>query len=90
MSAEDPSLIHIGIDFGTSNSVAYVCKKNRYEYVPFQTKSQMPSLVIRDGSKFIVGTLPNKIDSVVFKSVKRLLGQSYHDMDLTDDVSTYG
>ena len=90
MSAEDPSLIHIGIDFGTSNSVAYVCKKNRYEYVPFQTKSQMPSLVIRDGSKFIVGTLPTKIDSVVFKSVKRLLGQSYRDMDLTDDVSTYG
>ena len=90
MSAEDPSLIHIGIDFGITNSVAYVCKKNRYEYVPFHTKSQMPSLVIRDGSKFIVGELPTKIDSVVFKSVKRLLGQSYHDMDLTDDVSTYG
>ena len=64
MSTEDPTLVHIGIDFGITNSVVYVCRKNRYEFVPFQTKSQMPSLVIRDGSKFMVGTLPNKIDSV--------------------------
>lgn len=90
MSTEDPTLVHIGIYFGISNSVAYVCKKNRYEYVPFLSKSQMPSLVIQEGPKFIVGAPPNRIDSVVFKSVKKLLGQSYDDVDLTDDVSTYG
>ena len=90
MSTEDPTLVHIGIDFGTSNSVAYVCKKNQYEYVPFQQGAQMPSLVILDNTKFVVGVPPPKFDSVVFKSVKKLLGQSYYDVDLNDDMSTYG
>ena len=90
MSTEDPTLVHIGIDFGTSNSVAYVCKKNRYEYVPFQQGAQMPSLVILEGTKFVVGVPPPKFDSVVFKSVKKLLGQKYNDVDLNDDMSTYG
>ena len=90
MSTEDPTLVHIGIDFGTSNSVAYVCKKNRYECVPFQQGAQMPSLVILDNTKFVVGVPPPKFDSVVFKSVKKLLGQSYYDVDRNDDMSTYG
>ena len=90
MSTEDPSLVHVGSDFGTSNSVVYVCKGNKYDYVPFQKGSQMPSIVIIDGSRVIAGVNSFKSDNIVFKSVKRLLGQSYQEMNPTDDLSRFG
>lgn len=90
MSNEDSDLVHIGIDFGTSNSVVYVCKNNRYEHVPFQNEFQMPSVVVQDGSKLVAGSLPTKYDCSIFKSVKRLLGCNFEELGVTETVSTFG
>ena len=83
----------VGIDFGTSNSACYICKKQRVEHVTFgQDQSLLPSCVYMDGDKPIVGKCAKecKQDRVVIRNVKRLIGKKYDSVDHTDDIKMYG
>ena len=87
----EDKVFHVGIDFGTSNCVAYVVRMNRYEHVPFsQNSCILPSIVKIKNGAHIVGVTSEREDEIVIKSVKRLIGRSYDEINHTDDVSTYG
>ncbi|KAK8793552.1 chaperone HSP70 [Blastocystis sp. subtype 4] len=83
----------VGIDFGTSNSVCYVCKRNNVQHVTFgMDENLLPSCVYKKGDKAIVGKLAKecKQNYTVIRNVKRLIGKKYDSVDHKDDVKIYG
>ncbi len=72
--------ISVGIDLGTTNSVAVYMEKGKFEYILFRNKESIPSVVFYQNDKVIVGDKAKK-KAVLFpdnyiKSSKTFMGDA--------------
>jgi molecular chaperone HscA len=72
----------IGIDLGTTNSVAVCYLEDKNMVIPIFGKNLLPSVVKYEGNKILVGEEALKhIDKTqVIKSIKRLMGRSLNEI----------
>lgn len=72
----------IGIDLGTTNSVACTIKNGRFEYLKFSNKDLLPSAILVDNGKIIVGAAAkrkSKLNAQHFiSSAKTYMGNHSH------------
>ena len=72
----------IGIDLGTTNSVACTIKNGRFEYLKFSNKDLLPSAILVDNGKIIVGAAAkrkSKLNADHFiSSAKTYMGDHSH------------
>ena len=72
----------IGIDLGTTNSVACTIKNGNFEYLKFSNKYLLPSAILIDDGKIIVGAAAkrkSKINAQNFiSSAKTYMGDNSH------------